>query len=143
VVKQLQRLAALSADERWLLARAAALVASIRIALWLLPLHWICRWAHRSGAVSRPLEAMPASRLAWVVQVAARRIPGASCLTQAMALQWLLVRAGRAASLQLGVAKDAAHGFESHAWVECEGQVFLDDSDVAVRFVPIAAFPAN
>lgn len=139
MVRQFQRLAALSADERWLLARAAVLVASVRIALWLFPFHWICQWARRSGAVSGPLETNPVSRLAWAVQVAARRIPGASCLTQAMALQWLLVRTGRAASLQIGVAKDSRHGFESHAWVECEGQALLENGDLADRFVPIFA----
>jgi hypothetical protein len=60
-----------------------------------------------------------------------------------LALQWLLVRAGRAASFRIGVAKDAGHGFESHAWVECEGQVLLENGDVADRFVPILALRAK
>jgi len=76
VVRKLQRLAALSVDERWLLARAAALVASIRIA---------SAWRYQR-------------RGAWL------RVP----------------RLGR-----------------------MRGQVFLDDSDVAVRFVPIVALPAK
>ena len=137
MLKKFQRLAALSADEQWLLAYSAAVVALIRIALWLLPFHWLCRRAGRSGTISKRLVTIPVSRLTWAVQVVARRIPGASCLTQAMALQWLLVRSGRAASLQIGVAKNSGRGFESHAWVECEGQVLLDNDDVAARFAPI------
>lgn len=143
MVRQLQRLAALSVDERWLLLRAAAVVASMRGALWLFPFHWICERARGSGAARRRPEAVPPGRLAWAVQVAARRIPGASCLTQALALQWLLVRTGRAALLRIGVAKDAGRGFESHAWVECEGRALLDDGIVAGRFAPIVALPTK
>ena len=143
MLRQFRRLAALSADERWLLAHAAAMVALVRIARWLLPFRWLCVRLRRASTVSGRLGAMPAGRLAWAVQAAARRVPGANCLTQAVAVQWLLARAGRAALLQIGVAKDAAQGFESHAWVEFEGQFLLEDGEVADRFAPILALRAE
>jgi hypothetical protein len=143
VVRKFQRLAALSAEERRLLARALGVVASIRLALWLLPFQWTCRQVRKPGAASGRLATMPVSRFAWAVQTAARRVPAASCLTQALALQWLLVRAGRPASLRIGVAKDAARGLESHAWVECEGQVLPENDAAASRFATILALRAD
>lgn len=67
----------------------------------------------------------PVSRLEWAVRAASRRIPMATCLTQALALQCLLTRAGHAAEVHVGVKKDDQAGFQSHAWVECEGQMLL------------------
>ncbi len=49
----------------------------------------------------------------------------ASCLTQSLALQCLLARSGRSSQVHIGVKKDAAAGFQSHAWVECEGRMLL------------------
>ena len=66
-------------------------------------------------------------RLSWAVQVVARRIPGASCLTQALALRELMERAGHTADLRIGVAKDAIHGFASHAWLEHDSQILVKD----------------
>lgn len=143
MVRQMQRLAALSADERWLLACAAAMVTSMRVALWLFPFRWVCRHARRRRTIARRLEAMPVSRLAWAVQAAARRVPAASCLTQALALQWLLVRTGHGASLRIGVAKNAAHGFKAHAWVECEGNILLENRKAVDRFAPILSLRAG
>ena len=74
----------------------------------------------RSGDLARDPRA-----LAWAVRAAARRVPKASCLTQSLALETLLLQAGHPAELRIGVARGAAGGFEAHAWVELDGQVMI------------------
>ncbi len=78
--------------------------------------------------------------LARAVHIASRVTPGAACLTQALALQALLARAGHGAHVQIGVANDPT--FDAHAWVECEGAVLLGGPQVD-RYTRIAAFDAS
>ena len=122
---QFRRFIALSARERRALLRAALAVASARIALWVLPFRRVCGLVRGLAVNANVREDVPVDLLEWSVQVVARRIPMASCLTQALALQWLLARAGHRASLCIGVAKGEARGFESHAWVESRGEILL------------------
>jgi len=56
-------------------------------------------------------------------------VPAATCLTQSLALQLLLARRGRASSVRIGVASNDTHGFHSHAWVVCGGEILLSDAD--------------
>ena len=55
---------------------------------------------------------------------AARLVPRATCLVQALAGQWLITRKGASAALRFGVAKGAV-GVEAHVWLESGGQVVL------------------
>ncbi len=145
-VKRLRQFVELPARERRLLLRAVALVAAVRIALWTLPFRWVRLVVGASRAVSPELAGMRVSRLAWAVQAAARRIPGASCLTQALALQRLMARAGLSAEVHIGVALsangEAARGFESHAWLEHRGAIILGDNGELERYAPMVAMRA-
>jgi Transglutaminase-like superfamily len=120
----------LSSAERGLLLKAGMLLAIYRIALWVMP------W--KRLAVSRPspgeshTDRSSVEALEWAVRTAHRRVPFATCLTQAMALHHLLARAGYESSIHIGVAKTAGRGFEAHAWVECGGVTLLSSpSEVA------------
>ena len=135
----MRQFAELPARERKLLLRSVLLVAAVRIALWTLPFRWVRLVVGERRAVSPGLTAIPVKRLTWAVQAAARRIPGASCLTQAFALQYLMGRAGHGAEVHIGVAKDAARGFEAHAWVEHGGAVVLGDDGELERYAPVLA----
>jgi hypothetical protein len=66
-----------------------------------------------------------ARQLARRITRLARAVPGASCLTQALALQYLLARAGHACELHVGVKRDAKGQFAAHAWVSCNGRIVL------------------
>lgn len=55
----------------------------------------------------------------------ARFVPGASCLTQALALKFVLGRAGHASQIQIGVKQDGEGAFSAHAWVTCNGRIVL------------------
>lgn len=80
-----------------------------------------------------------ARQLARRIERLARIVPGASCLTQALALQWLLARAGHASTVTIGVRQDDAGAFRAHAWVTCNQRVVLGASTTRLSdFTPIA-----
>lgn len=91
---------------------------------------WIVlRYARIAERLPRPIGR--ADSHFWGRQVArrierlARFVPGASCLTQALALQLVLGRAGHASQIQIGVKKDDAGAFTAHAWVTCNDRIVL------------------
>ena len=141
--EQRRRLAVLPAAARRRLLHAAIAVAVVRLALSLMPFRWVrARVGARKPGLRAPGEDS-ASQWAWAVRVASRRIPGASCLTQALALQWLLARAGRSARIHIGVAKLGARGFEAHAWLESGGEILIGGDESLDRFAPILKLPAD
>jgi hypothetical protein len=83
-----------------------------------------------------------ALRTARRIEALARFVPGASCLTQALALSGVLARQGHATTIRIGVsAPDASSAapFEAHAWVECAGHVVLGHRRVDLsRYAPLA-----
>ena len=58
-------------------------------------------------------------------------MPHATCLTHALAGQILLARYGYPAVINVGVAKPETDmkSFQSHAWLECDGQVIIGTSE--------------
>jgi hypothetical protein len=116
----------------WRLAREAlGRVVWVRLALWRWPYaHVRARLARRTAARRATVEApaaLPAAptTLAWAVRATARRVPQASCLTQALALESWLAEHGVDTDVRIGVARRADGSFEAHAWVEHEGRVLI------------------
>jgi hypothetical protein len=139
-----RRFAALSSGERALLVRAAAAVVAARLALILFPFRALCGHAQPvARAAPRSLARCSAERLAWAVRAAALRVPRATCLTQALALQWLLARAGLRATIHVGVARNDRRGFESHAWVQYCGRVVIGGDEAPERFVQVLTLPTR
>ncbi len=157
-------------SRKWLWLRALGLVAAMRLGLWVLPLRSLQVLAARlaRGRYSAPIpmqntsaqvaaadqepqqpqvlaaSAAQAERdLSRATSRAARLVPGASCLTQALALQVLLGRRGLGSRLCIGVRKGSAGGFEAHAWVERGGRVLIGgSSEAALResWTPLTAW---
>ena len=119
----------MQAASRHLVAMAA--VTTVRLALWVLPFPTVSAACARS----RPASAAPPPRPGVVAGVvtavhrAARLVPNASCLTQALAAQWMLGRAGIAADLRFGAARGPA-GLAAHAWLDVGGQPVIGDTPV-------------
>jgi len=136
---RIRKLLNLPQNERWLLVKAAALLASIRLALRLLPFSYARRVLRWVSHPSRRLSANPISveRIAWAVNLASRFVPGAGhCLTQALAGQVLLIRRGYPAEVRFGVLRDSEKSnFMAHAWVESNGVVVIGGTDVNSRYV--------
>ena len=131
----------LPSDERGLVLLALLLVATIRVALGVLPVHrlesvigsWVS-WKHLALAI--PTD-VPVGRLVWAVRAASRRIPAASCLTQSLTLHCLLTCAGHRSEIRIGVTKEMESGFGAHAWVEYAGQPLLSGREEVERYVQL------
>lgn len=77
--------------------------------------------------------------LSWAVRHVSRLVPQASCLTQALSLQYLLARSGIGSLVRVGVVGNQDGSFEAHAWLIANGKVMIggDDEEIS-RFSPIA-----
>lgn len=128
---------------RWVfLGKVWLLVAAIRIALTLLPFSAVRRLVRRWGRRTPRLAGLGSRRadtVAGAVARTARFVPGASCLTRALATHVLLARAGRSPRLRIGVATGPGGGLEAHAWVETADGVTIG---AAAPLLPLAPLPA-
>lgn len=134
------RFVALSGSDRILLARAAAWVVGARLALWVLPYRRTRALADRYARPRHRGRKTSPALTAWAVEATARRIPMASCLTQALAADVMLRRDGHHPEIHIGVAKDRA-SFEAHAWLELGGHVLVGDHDLG-RYTRLEPPPA-
>jgi hypothetical protein len=66
----------------------------------------------------------------------------ASCLPQALVLQWLLRRDGIRGELRYGVKK-LNHAVTAHCWVELEGEPLIDSPVVHRHFAVLEPSPAR
>jgi hypothetical protein len=137
-MKGLLTLAGLEPAERSLVLRTVFLVAGVRAALWMVPFRRLPSLlrAFDRLPLSVPRE-MPVARLVWAVRAASRRIPGASCLTQSLALHCLLMRAGHPSEVRIGVTNDSSLGFQAHAWVEHAGRTWLSAPPETALYVKL------
>ncbi|MBI1403140.1 MAG: lasso peptide biosynthesis B2 protein [Porphyrobacter sp.] len=94
---------------------------------------------HIPPATPSPEAHFYARQLARRIERRARLVPGASCLTQALALQWLLARAGHASEIAIGVRQEPGGTFRAHAWVTCNTRIVLGAATTRLAdFTPIA-----
>ena len=126
----------LSRREQLLVLFAAPFVLAAHATLRLFPYSlWIrsLRPTHARRAMWSP----SASSIGDAIRRAARLVPGAMCLTQAIAGQTVLRLAGRAADVHIGVAPPEDGELRAHAWiVEAGGAVIIGDVENLSRFVP-------
>lgn len=123
-----------------LFAAAFPLVLAVRISLWLLPFQSIHKFllARSKGGTSDVQLSHPEIyKVCWGVSSAARRVPKASCLTQALVAQYLLLSKGVDAFLRLGVSRNSKGKFDAHAWVEVDGKIVIGENEELSRFIPL------
>jgi hypothetical protein len=130
-MRWLKRWRELPAADRSLVREALLELAVVRLALRLRPLTALKRGlAPRGRTVDLP-------RVAWAVKSAARVVPRATCLAQALAMQRMLAKRGYPSKMEVGVAKNQK-GLEAHAWLVCDGEVAIG-GEAAGQFVPLEA----
>jgi hypothetical protein len=118
-MKQLRKFAQLRRREQRLLVEAFVTTVICQTRLSIQNVQKLQAW------VARPrIGAVEVDRLVWAVQVASKRIPGATCLSCALTLQRLLAKNGHESELRIGVAKDDS-GFIAHAWLTYDGQILV------------------
>jgi hypothetical protein len=133
----------LAAERRQVLPWALVAVVVVRLCLRFLPLPMWGRAANRLSRRPRPGSAQTAVQdIVWAVRRVSQAVPGATCLTQALAAQLLLSRRGYASRLTIGVARMSGDGLRAHAWLESGGQVVLGDAGLE-KYTPLIAATGN
>jgi hypothetical protein len=143
----------MSSSERRLLFVGGVVVACVRILLWILPFKrvvWLVEQTALQSARAAPVRLLEGTNvhIAWGVTTAARYVPRATCLTQALAAQWLFAWFGHPTLLRIGVAKGSGKPLRAHAWLESEGRVVvggesLEQDEYAVLSPPASAVVPN
>jgi hypothetical protein len=132
----------LSSLEKRILIQVAFLLGAIKLGLMLLPFRTVRRLLHGPGEepITGPHEGDYQRQVVWATTVAGRYLLGdGACLTQALAVEWLLRRRGIPAYLHMGVLKDEAQRLRAHAWVENNGTVVIGDLGTELsKYKPIA-----
>ncbi|HWK65878.1 MAG TPA: lasso peptide biosynthesis B2 protein [Rhizobiaceae bacterium] len=136
-MKALRRFLALNGSEMLFLAGCVATVAAVRLGLTVLSYRRMRAWFPVAPAQGVP-TAGDLRRVAWGVRNAARLVPRASCLTQALAGQFILARQGNSSRVRIGVARDDQGRFLAHAWLVSEDRIVLGGAEQNVRgFTPL------
>lgn len=122
------------------LPEALAAVTFVRLCLSFLPWRMCERVAGRlsSARMSAASAETTAQDVVWAVRRVSRAVPGATCLTQALAAQILLSRRGYASRLRIGVAHAPGDGLRAHAWLESDGIIVLGGAPVEA-YTPLNA----
>jgi hypothetical protein len=136
-VSRIKRFARLSLAEQVLLLRALFLVSAIRLGLFLFPFRVLQRFTQRRSRKSNTMYS--SGQYVWAVRAVSRCVPGATCLTQALAAQRFLTRSGHASHIEIGVRKDEQSGFLAHAWVVSGDQIVIGGA-AADGYVPLEAW---
>src|SRR5438093_12242566 len=117
-MKRLLKFWRVPSADRILLCKALVLVCAVRLGLWVIGFPTLRRWLAgftRTDTNWAPRQGVDTSTIIWAVQTVSRCVPGATCLTQALATKVLLERLGQPATLRIGVAKGARGQIEAHA----------------------------
>ncbi|WP_246709217.1 lasso peptide biosynthesis B2 protein [Mesorhizobium sp. NZP2077] len=67
-------------------------------------------------------------RIAWGVAAAARFVPRASCLTQALSGQYILARQGNESKIRIGIERGTGERLKAHAWLVSDNHIVLGGS---------------
>lgn len=118
-----------SLSDQRLLIKALALLCFVRLGLWFMPLRtlreMVEKIARRRLSSTTPQDMLMVRKIAASVRRVSRYVPLASCLTQALAAQFLLARRGQVSNLLIGVTKTEEGEFKAHAWLEANGKIII------------------
>jgi len=135
MIGKLRTMIRLAPADQCLAFGAIALMAVVRIALWILPFRWIRRSVEACGPSRLVAGKFTAQQTGWAVRLAGRHLPGTTCLTQALTAQVLLNWSSVGSRLHIGVALGPK--FESHAWVESGGRILVGGAGESARYLPM------
>jgi hypothetical protein len=137
-MKQLRNFLRRSAEEQRLFAAALGWVACIRAGLWVLPFRTLRPLVDHAGRnPGESADELVAARVGWAISNAARFVPRATCVTQALAARILLARRGFASEVCYGVGRPRDR-VVAHAWVESGGRVIVGDQSLE-SLMPLAS----
>jgi hypothetical protein len=126
-VRNLSRVLSLSGSEMRFLARCLLVVAAVRLGLTLSSYNQVRRIVTRLDA-RQQASIGDLRRVAWGVAAAARLVPRASCLTQALSGQYILARQGNTSKIRIGIERDTGTQLKAHAWLMSGNHIVLGGS---------------
>lgn len=85
------------------------------------------RTAHRQ----RTNRSVPV--IVWSIKHASRLVPGASCLTQALAVRYFLIGSGEDCIIRIGIKPSEVKTLDAHAWVIYKGRPLIGGNDEELR----------
>jgi len=92
------------------------------------------RLAHSARALCEDSQStMPHQTIATAITKASKLVPGASCLTQALAADVLLKQNGYNSEIRIGVKSEKTSALSAHAWVVCDGQIVLGGTEDEIK----------
>ncbi|TPK13036.1 lasso peptide biosynthesis B2 protein [Mesorhizobium sp. B2-5-7] len=125
--RSLARILSLSGSEALFLCRCLLVVTTVRLGLTLFSYNRVRGMVTRLNA--HQCASMGELRLvAWGVAAAARFVPGATCLTQALSGQYLLARQGNASNIRIGIERGTGEQLKAHAWLVSDDHIVLGGS---------------
>lgn len=127
--------------EQRLLLRAVMWLALAGLLVRLLPFSRVKKMIAAAGPApgSSARRRYPAERMAWAVAAAGRRVPGTTCLVQALVAERMLRQEGYPAELRIGVAAGQRAVLHAHAWIESEGRILLGGEENVEQFTALPA----
>lgn len=132
----------LSAARRAALLEGLVAVAFVRLTLRLVPWRVWEGGDVRLPRASRGGAQPSVEDIAWAVRRVSRAVPGATCLTQALAARLLLSRRGYDARLEIGVTRVPGSRLRAHAWLTTDDLVVIGGRDAA-GYTPLSATPRS
>lgn len=141
-MRQLAKFFRLRNEDKLLAISCALCVAQYAIALSVIPYSRVDRlWPARVRNTARGRDIR---RIARFVTKAAKLIPHATCLPQALAGRAMLARHGHAATIRIGVAPAEGGRFVAHAWLLSDGVTVLGGApDEISRYTPLTDLGAR
>jgi hypothetical protein len=132
----------LATEDRRLVREAGALLFTAWLAIRVVPFRRLAPWLGRSQTESPETQSAEsvatARRVAWAIAVAARQFPWfMNCFPRAIAAKLMLRRRGVAATLYLGVRREAR--LKAHAWVRV-GAFIVTGRQEKARFKVVSSF---
>lgn len=123
----LVRIFSLSGSEMIFLGHCLLVVATVRLGLTLLSYNRVRSLVTRLDA--RQCASMgELRRVAWGVAAAARFVPYATCLTQALSGQYILARQGNESTIRIGIERGTGEQLKAHAWLVSDNHIVLGGS---------------
>jgi len=135
----LRRFLRLPAADQLATAEALVVVLGTRVAVVALPGNVLARWIRRAASGDGVAAGEPGpvvQTVCWAVRRASLRVPGATCLVQALSGWIMLQRRHRTARIELGVDR-RPDGLVAHAWLVVGQRVVLGGADPRARYATL------
>lgn len=119
----------LSSQEKLLALESLFWIILIRIMIWIFPFPYVKKKVQNIANYSlNDSNKVPIERIRFMIIMASRYVPQATCLVQSLAGYILFSKYGYNTLIKIGVINEEGI-FEAHAWLEHRGKVVLGESE--------------